>query len=105
MSSLGVTIVGGLLNDLLYHFRLVWLGFEHAHGCDSSRSACSPLNPASATRDLPGNYIDTKLTSIGLSRVALLQSKSKFFLGVDYHFFSRTLMLPLTKFVLRFQGP
>jgi len=31
MSSLGVTIAGGPLDHLLYHFRLVWSGFEHAH--------------------------------------------------------------------------
>ena len=31
MGSLGVTIAGQHLNHLLYHFRLVWSGFEHAH--------------------------------------------------------------------------
>lgn len=31
MGSLGVTIAGGPLDHLLYHFRLVWSGFEHAH--------------------------------------------------------------------------
>lgn len=31
MSSLGVTIAGQPLDHLLYHFRLVWSGFEHAH--------------------------------------------------------------------------
>jgi hypothetical protein len=31
MSSLGVTIAAGPLDHLLYHFRLVWSGFEHAH--------------------------------------------------------------------------
>jgi hypothetical protein len=31
MTSLGVTIATQPLNHLLYHFRLVWSGFEHAH--------------------------------------------------------------------------
>lgn len=31
MGSLGVTIAGQPLDHLLYHFRLVWSGFEHAH--------------------------------------------------------------------------
>src|SRR5690606_571396 len=31
MSNLGVTVAGQLLDHLLYHFRLVWSGFEHAH--------------------------------------------------------------------------
>lgn len=31
MSNLGVTIAGEPLDHLLYHFRLVWSGFEHAH--------------------------------------------------------------------------
>ena len=31
MASLGVTIAGQPLDHLLYHFRLVWSGFEHAH--------------------------------------------------------------------------
>lgn len=31
MGSLGVTIAGQSLDHLLYHFRLVWSGFEHAH--------------------------------------------------------------------------
>lgn len=31
MSSLGVTIGGQALAHLLYHFRLPWSGFEHAH--------------------------------------------------------------------------
>jgi hypothetical protein len=31
MGSLGVTITGEPLDHLLYHFRLVWSGFEHAH--------------------------------------------------------------------------
>jgi hypothetical protein len=31
MGSLGVTIAGEPLDHLLYHFRLVWSGFEHAH--------------------------------------------------------------------------
>lgn len=31
MGSLGVTIAGRPLDHLLYHFRLVWSGFEHAH--------------------------------------------------------------------------
>lgn len=31
MASLGVTIVGQRLDYLLYHFRLVYSGFEHAH--------------------------------------------------------------------------
>ena len=31
MADLGVTIVGQLLDHRLYHFRLPWSGFEHAH--------------------------------------------------------------------------
>ena len=31
MGGLGVTIAGQQLDHLLYHFRLVWSGFEHAH--------------------------------------------------------------------------
>lgn len=31
MSSLGVTVAGQPLDHLLYHFRLPWSGFEHAH--------------------------------------------------------------------------
>ncbi|RRH86897.1 IS21 family transposase [Mesorhizobium tamadayense] len=31
MSSLGITIAGQPLDHLLYHFRLAWSGFEHAH--------------------------------------------------------------------------
>ena len=31
MSSLGLTVAGQPLDHLLYHFRLVWSGFEHAH--------------------------------------------------------------------------
>ncbi|WP_097109503.1 IS21 family transposase [Hoeflea halophila] len=31
MGSLGVTIASQPLDHLLYHFRLVWSGFEHAH--------------------------------------------------------------------------
>ncbi len=31
MGKLGVTIAGQPLDHLLYHFRLVWSGFEHAH--------------------------------------------------------------------------
>lgn len=31
MGSLGVTIAGQPLYHLVYHFRLVWSGFEHAH--------------------------------------------------------------------------
>jgi hypothetical protein len=31
MSSLGITIAGQRLDHLLYHFRLVYSGFEHAH--------------------------------------------------------------------------
>ncbi|GEK69356.1 IS21 family transposase [Paracoccus denitrificans] len=31
MGALGVTITGQLLDHLLYHFRLPWSGFEHAH--------------------------------------------------------------------------
>lgn len=31
MNTLDVTIVGQPLDHLLYHFRLVWSGFEHAH--------------------------------------------------------------------------
>lgn len=31
MGSLSVTIAGQPLDHLLYHFRLVWSGFEHAH--------------------------------------------------------------------------
>lgn len=31
MADLGVTIAGGVLDHRLYHFRLVWSGFEHAH--------------------------------------------------------------------------
>ena len=31
MADLGVTIVGQLLDYRLYHFRLPWSGFEHAH--------------------------------------------------------------------------
>src|SRR5690606_32522066 len=31
MGSLGVTVAGQSLDHLLYHFRLVWSGFEHAH--------------------------------------------------------------------------
>ena len=31
MGRLGVTIAGQRLDHLLYHFRLVWSGFEHAH--------------------------------------------------------------------------
>jgi hypothetical protein len=31
MRSLKVTIAGAPLDHLLYHFRLVWSGFEHAH--------------------------------------------------------------------------
>jgi hypothetical protein len=31
MSGLGVTIAGQALSHLLYHFRLPWSGFEHAH--------------------------------------------------------------------------
>ncbi|MHC2483188.1 hypothetical protein [Rhizobium leguminosarum] len=31
MGSLGVTIAAQPLDHLLYHFRLVWPGFEHAH--------------------------------------------------------------------------
>jgi len=31
MGSLGVKIAGQPLDHLLYHFRLVWSGFEHAH--------------------------------------------------------------------------
>lgn len=31
MGSLGVTIAGQPLDHLLYHFRLVWSGFEHTH--------------------------------------------------------------------------
>lgn len=31
MSNLGVTIAGQPLDHLLYHFRLVWSGFEHTH--------------------------------------------------------------------------
>lgn len=31
MGSLGITIAGQPLDHLLYHFRLAWSGFEHAH--------------------------------------------------------------------------
>ncbi len=31
MADLGVTVGGGVLDHRLYHFRLVWSGFEHAH--------------------------------------------------------------------------
>lgn len=31
MSGLGVTIASQPLDHLLYHFGLVWSGFEHAH--------------------------------------------------------------------------
>jgi AcrR family transcriptional regulator len=31
MSDLGVTVAGQPLKHLLYHFRLVWSGFEHVH--------------------------------------------------------------------------
>jgi hypothetical protein len=31
MGDLGVTIAGAALDHRLYHFRLVWSGFEHAH--------------------------------------------------------------------------
>ena len=31
MGSLGVSIAGQPLDHLLYHFRLAWSGFEHAH--------------------------------------------------------------------------
>lgn len=31
MGALGVTVVGEQLDHLLYHFRLPWSGFEHAH--------------------------------------------------------------------------
>jgi hypothetical protein len=31
MADLGVTIAGQVLDHLLYHFRLPWSGFEHAH--------------------------------------------------------------------------
>lgn len=31
MGSIGVTIAGQALDHLLYHFRLPWSGFEHAH--------------------------------------------------------------------------
>lgn len=31
MNTLGITIAGQRLNHLLYHFRLPWSGFEHAH--------------------------------------------------------------------------
>ena len=31
MGSLGVKVAGQSLDHLLYHFRLVWSGFEHAH--------------------------------------------------------------------------
>jgi hypothetical protein len=31
MGDLGVTIAGAALDHQLYHFRLVWSGFEHAH--------------------------------------------------------------------------
>lgn len=31
MAGLGVTVAGALLDHLLYHFRLPWSGFEHAH--------------------------------------------------------------------------
>lgn len=31
MAELGVSIAGTLLDHRLYHFRLVWSGFEHAH--------------------------------------------------------------------------
>tara|TARA_R110002072_G_scaffold142318_1_gene287668 strand:+ start:36 stop:1538 length:1503 start_codon:yes stop_codon:yes gene_type:complete len=31
MADLGVMVAGGVLEHRLYHFRLVWSGFEHAH--------------------------------------------------------------------------
>jgi hypothetical protein len=31
MGSIGVRVAGAPLDHLLYHFRLVWSGFEHAH--------------------------------------------------------------------------
>ena len=31
MADLGITVAGALLDHRLYHFRLVWSGFEHAH--------------------------------------------------------------------------
>ena len=31
MADLGVTVAGVSLDHLLYHFRLPWSGFEHAH--------------------------------------------------------------------------
>lgn len=31
MAELGVTVAGTLLDHRLYHFRLIWSGFEHAH--------------------------------------------------------------------------
>lgn len=31
MAELGVTIAGVVLDYRLYHFRLIWSGFEHAH--------------------------------------------------------------------------
>lgn len=31
MADLGVTVAGVALDHRLYHFRLVWSGFEHGH--------------------------------------------------------------------------
>lgn len=31
MADLAVIVAGALLDHRLYHFRLVWSGFEHAH--------------------------------------------------------------------------
>jgi hypothetical protein len=31
LSGLGVTVAGQPLDHILYHFRLVWSGFEHGH--------------------------------------------------------------------------
>ena len=31
MSELGIVVAGAPLDHRLYHFRLVWSGFEHAH--------------------------------------------------------------------------